>query len=222
MFQSGFHDRCNEFVPFWTALVAAIPDPVERSLMPNSVDACNMPPIKAMLSEGNAQIPISKERWLAIIGLIPSEVEKFQAEVKRTLADHLKTKGPQIYVREIQEDASDDCDLSVLAKATTLFTCQYDRCNEPIGYPGIFSHIHLNGLTWSRIIDLLLYEDAVEPTVEMVLKVLGLPEDTSLAAMEELDGRLMCLCGHPRFREPMSFKSLVRGGLVFHLPYLNF
>jgi hypothetical protein len=54
----------------------------------------------------------------------------------------------------------------------------------------------------------------------MVLKALDLPDDTSLTAMEAMDGRLICLCGHPDFLKPLTFTSLVNLPLLHSALFL--
>jgi hypothetical protein len=44
-----------------------------------------------------------------------------------------------------------------------------------------------------------------------VLKALGLPADMEGKRVGELDGRLVCTCGRPEYRDPMSFTRLVSG-----------
>lgn len=208
-FESRYRLRCNELLPFWTAFVANFP-PAERNIMPGHADLCDLPAVKAILSEGDAQTPLTEQTWLVLAESVPSIVEKFQTSVKRDLAGYLRSKPPDWQTVRAQRLRPEppDCYLSILEKPSSLFSCTH--CKELVGYPAMFSHGHMCGLGWSHVAGKLQYEQAVESTVDMVLKVLELPEHTSLADTEELDGRLMCLCGHPKFREPMTFRSLVR------------
>jgi hypothetical protein len=208
--QRAFELRClerrHEFSPIWAEFLAAISDPAKRSLMPSHADACNLPVINTMLFEDKARIPVTEQRWLAIVDLILAQVEQFQANVKRALIKCLKTKSEDWY----WHDADENSDFAILEKPSSLFTCSMRVCNELIGYPAIFRHAHMWDLMWSHVAARLYHEPRIEHTVNMVLQLLQLPGDTSLAAMEGLDGRLVCLCGHPKFRKTMAFGSLVR------------
>lgn len=201
------NERRNEFLPMRAEYLAAISDPTKRSLMPIYADAYNLPLIKTMLFEDKAQIPVTEQRWLAIVDLIPAQVEEFQANVKHDLIECLKMKSagwrPAV-------DTDENVDFAVLDKPSSLFTCRSSRCYELIGYPAIFRHIHMRDLIWPHIRGGLYHEPEIEHTVNRVLKLLQLPGDTSLAAMERFDGCLVCLCGHPKFRKTMTFTSLVR------------
>jgi len=44
----------------------------------------------------------------------------------------------------------------------------------------------------------------------LLLKALGLPEDTPATALADLNKRLTCRCGHPDYRKPLDFGTLIR------------
>ncbi|KAJ3511694.1 hypothetical protein NLJ89_g3950 [Agrocybe chaxingu] len=48
----------------------------------------------------------------------------------------------------------------------------------------------------------------VTKAAEDVLKTLGLSKEASMEQVEKL-GKLVCLCGHHDFRDPLNFTSLV-------------
>jgi hypothetical protein len=177
--------------------------------MPIHVDAYDLPIVKAMLNEDEARFPVTEQRWLAIVDLIPVQVGEFQANVKHALIRCLRSTSRH-WRWDADENPDFAPDLAILEKPSSLFTCTNYGCQELIGYPAIFTHIHMRNLMWSQVAGRLYHETEVKHTVNMVLEILRLPGDTSLTAMEELDGRLVCLCGHPNFRKSMTFKSLVR------------
>jgi hypothetical protein len=152
-------DRCterrHEFLPMWMEFVDAVSDPNKRDFMPHHIDACEMPAIASMLYEDGAQIPVTQERWLAITLSVPHQVEDFQNKVKRDLLNLLKNPSqPSTHwylplAKEVIQDqpahnAGDDDDFSILDAASSLFVCGH--CKEPVGYPDLFDHRHLNGL----------------------------------------------------------------------------
>jgi len=56
--------RKIEFSLIWDELVDAMPDAKERCLMPNINDAWVLSTVANMLAEDDAQIPVTKERFL--------------------------------------------------------------------------------------------------------------------------------------------------------------
>lgn len=220
--QRAFDTRCkerrDEFLPLWAEFLAAISDPVKRDLMPTHADACDFPVINAMLYEDKAQIPVTEERWSAVVSLIPAWVKEFQANVKNDLIKCLKIKTREWRqcTPESTNDADENSDFNAIVdKPSSLFTCNLRNSEELIGYSTILRHMHMHNLTWSYVSVRIYHEPQIEHTVNMVLKLLRLPGDTTLSAMEKLDERLVCLCGHPEFRINMTFGSLVRSNTFF-------
>ena len=209
--------------------VNAVSDPKKRDIMPHYIDACEMPTIASMLYEDDAQIPVTQERWLAITHSVPHQVEEFQNKIKCDLLNLLEKPRQHWYLppakKVIQDqqaqNTSDNDDFNILEAASSLFVCDQYGCKKPVGYRVLFDHSHLNGLKWSSVIASIQHEAAIKPTVMMVLKALDLPDDTSLTAMEAMDGRLTCLCGHPDFLNPLTFTSLVIC-LSYIAPYFKF
>jgi hypothetical protein len=102
-----------------------------------------------------------------------------------------------------------------------MFLCDTFNCKKPVGYPALFDHCHLNGLKWSNVLSAVGHDIDMKPTVLMLLKALELPDDMSLAAMEDMDGRLICLCGHPDFRKPLTFSSMVSFPCLLRTSFLK-
>jgi hypothetical protein len=202
----------------WTEFVNSISDPEQRRFMPNYSEASDLPSIVAMLRENDATIPVTKERWLGIVNSVQSEVKVFQADVLRDIMKSLKGSKQQATdslaplkqktdARDVTED--EDNDFGVLERASSLFRCDLPECRDLFGYSAIFGHRHFRHLKWVFVFRALQHLDEAGPVVKMILRALNLPEDTSLAAMEQLNSRFMCLCGHPKFQKPMTFDSLV-------------
>ncbi|KZP22842.1 hypothetical protein FIBSPDRAFT_952413 [Athelia psychrophila] len=47
------------------------------------------------------------------------------------------------------------------------------------------------------------------PVVQIILKALQLPEESTFEELRAFDGKLVCLCGHPSHRQPKNFVALV-------------
>jgi hypothetical protein len=211
--QDRLEERKDEFLSIWTEFVEGTPDTQDRWLMPNFEDACDLPTIEDMLMDDDVQIPVTKEIFLAKLDSILSDVAHFQKTVKRDL---VKLLMPNKYVSDtsnpIAGDVDGDVDFTILDDASSLFSCPTWRCNKLIGFPAIFAHEHVQKVEshWHVVQHAMKPDSTVGPTVSEVLKIFGIPKGTHVAALEELNGRCVCLCGHPEFRAPMDFGSLVR------------
>jgi hypothetical protein len=188
-------------------------------------DGCDLPTIAAMLYEDNATIPVTEERLLAVLDSVMSAVKLSHMDMKHALIKQLKNAKrfathwlvPPEWKAEAEDitvkETDDADDFNVLDKASSLFRCDTDDCKDLFGHTTIFDHCHFRSMKWVHILPRLQHEAEADPVVRMVLKALKLPEDTSLAAVEQLNGRLMCLCGHPDFRKPITFGLLVCSAL---------
>lgn len=211
--------RCHEFYPIWRGVVQAIQDPIERSLMPDVDDACALPHIAEMLNEDEARIPVTEERWLAIVDTLPDALAHYQKKVKRHVVERLINMAPSHWynpynnVPDISNDCTDyDDDFHLLDKAKSVFVCsssEYTLCNAVLTYPTLLSHEHLVGLPLKRAMAMLSRTPEVEAATAVLLKTLGLPEDASRKTLDEMNGRLQCLCGHPKSSKPMDANELV-------------
>ena len=209
-----------------------MPDPMPRRLMPHHPEACDLPTIAAMLYEDNATVPVTEERWLTIANSVISDMKVDirpdlvkRLERAKTQAAHLL--GPLQRKTEAESTKAEEGDhgdyFSVLDRASSLFRCDTYGCKELFGHAAIFNHHHFRNMRWVHILPRLQYEVAAEPVVYAVLKALRLPEDTPLAVVEQLNGQLVCLCGHPDFRKPLTFRSLVCSILIHpHLAQFDF
>lgn len=211
-------ERKREFKPFWEAYTKGLQDsrPEEPMILPDHSDVSEFPPVKKVLFENEGHIPVTRARWESVIHYIPEYLDLFQKKVKHTLVQNLEVFTSLYYVYQnppawdVLPDSEEVLDLSPLEHASALF--RFDRYNPKglvAGVPGILENQQLENMPWALKCGRLYGDVKVKPTVEMILRVLGLPEDTSLATMRALDGRFLCLCGHPEHREPMSFTSLV-------------
>jgi len=199
--------RKIEFSLIWDELVDAMPDAKERCLMPNINDAWVLSTVANMLAEDDAQIPVTKERFLGRLDSVLSDVAGFQSKVKLDLVkllptvDALKTANP----------IPGGPNLTILSDVTSLFCCPWG-CRALIGFPAILAHEHIKDITaeWPSVRNRLKPPTEMGPTVLQALEVFGISKDIPVTALQDLDGRCVCLCGHPKFRAPMDFGFLVR------------
>lgn len=189
--------------------------------MPDHLDVCDFPPVKKVIFEDKGHIPFTKTRWESIVHCIPEQLDLFRKTVKYTLVKRLNATTSQgridsnYYRFDALPGPEEVLDFNALDHASALYQCACQCGGFVAGLPGILRHQCIANRRWTFICTQLYREAAVKPTVEMILKVLELPEDTSLVTVQALDGRFLCLCGHPEHKEPMSFTSLVSVVLVF-------
>ncbi|KIM71320.1 hypothetical protein PILCRDRAFT_757017 [Piloderma croceum F 1598] len=212
--QARLLQRRSELIPIWSKFVGGMPDTQERWLMPNLVDAGSLPTIADMLMEDDT--PLTEERFFARVDPILSDVGHFQRTVKRDLVKLLTPKkNPPKTTSRTADNVEGDVDLTVLDNASSLFYCPTWNCGQLFGFPAIFAHSHVKGasLAWDALKHLIKHAGEAGSIVLQVLKIFGLAKDTHSASLNELDGRCVCLCGHPKFRAPMDFIPLVRPDL---------
>jgi hypothetical protein len=206
-------ERKNELLPIWHELVTGLPDAQEQCLMPNFIDACELPTVADMLVDDHVHIPVTEERFLAKLDSILSDVAEFRRKVKIDLVKLLMpATHPLVTTDSTVDDVEQDVDFTILDNVSSLFRCPAWNCRTLIGFPAIFAHEHVKeyNTRWPILRDRMRPDKDVGPTVLEVLKILGIHDGTPVAALEDLDGRFVCMCGHPKFQAPMTFGSLVR------------
>jgi hypothetical protein len=207
--QTKLLQRKDELFLIWSKFVEGMPDTQERWLMPNSMDACSLPTVADMLMEDDT--PLTEERLLARVDPILSDVGHFQRTVKHDL---VKLLIPKKNTTSLTADNVEG-DLTILDKASSLFYCPSWSCRQLVGFPAIFAHKHVKeaGLSWEELKLRIKPAGEVGSIVLQVLNFFGIAKDMHVASLKDLDGRCVCLCGHPKFRAPMDFISLVRPDL---------
>jgi len=203
--------RAIEFKPFWDSLVTEISSTQEQIVIPPFVDARELPTVAEMLAEDNAHKTVTEERFLAIKDAILVDVFEYQTRLKHRLVQYI-ISTVDISVAA-QDSKTEEMDLSILARASTLFRCPGSwTCKALLPYPDIFFHQHVRDTLKTFVsygLSRLRPPIKVTPTAIQILKALGLPEDTPAIALNDLNGRFMCLCGHPDFQKPVDFGKIV-------------
>jgi hypothetical protein len=166
-----------------------------------------------MLDDKDARTTLTEERFLAHKDAIQADIAKYQIKVKRQLVKHLLSEPT--FGTDNQDatsgSESEKMDLSILDRATTIFKCCSSWCKTLLPYPAIFEHDHVKGFGTVSPLALarLLPGANIKRTAALLLKALELSEDTSIAALDDLNGRLICQCENPTSRKPTDFYSLV-------------
>jgi len=207
--------RKAEVQPFWASFIADIRTSQAREVMPTFIDACELPTIAAMVVDNDAHTTITEGSFLAQKEAILADIIEYRVKIKRELVKCFQSQGTLSTDKQNTTAGieSEEMDFSILDRATTMFGCSgfWHSCKTLLPYPDIFEHQHVKELvTFSPTTLLRLQPGAnVGPTAGLLLNALGLPEDTSVAALDDVNGRLICNCGHPDFRKPMDFGALV-------------
>jgi hypothetical protein len=202
--------RKAEFKPLWKSLVADIRNgQCQNSVFPTFSDACELNTVAEMLADDDVKTTVTEERVLVRKDAIIANIGEYRTRIERQLVKQFVSQQHSHYVITVSED--EELDLSILDRATTLFKCGSWYCKAILPYPDIFEHEHFKEVATlsSYALARLNTEPKVKSTAIMLLKALGLPEDTPATALVDLDRRLTCLCGHPNYSKPLDFGTLV-------------
>jgi hypothetical protein len=216
--------REQEFEPFWDEFVVSRSWGSQPWSLPRFVDACELPSINRMLAEDESRVPVTAERWQAVVGSVPDDLNRFADQVMRDIIKLLKIATSDtntIKAEAAAEEAHEDMDPSIFKKASSLLSCGVTGCQNLHTFPEILEEEHVTPYRyldfpdrkWSDLLSRLKHEPEVFRCASLILKTLEWPEDTHLAALDECNIKLICLCGNPKFQQPMDFRSLVSLGL---------
>jgi len=208
--QERLSTRKMEFEPLWETFVTTIQ---KGDLAPMFFDACEFPAVSTMLVEDDAHTTVTEERLLVRKEAILADIAQYQTRIKSELVKlymSQPTNGGTGHQNATAGSEGEEVDLSILHRATTLFKCFSWTCDTFLPYPAIFEHEHVKQYRCaSSILDRLKSEASVRPTAILLLKHLGFPEDTLATDLDDLNGRLACLCGHPDYQKPVDFGAMV-------------
>jgi len=221
------NQREREFEPFWDEFVHSHSwGGAQPWALPRFVDACDLPAIDKMLADDESKIPVTVERWQAVVGSVPDDINRFAHQVMRDIIRLLKVAELETNCVKADVptavDAYEDMDPTIFDRASSLLSCGVTDCQNLFTFPTILEEEHVTPYRyfnfydrkWSHLLSRLQHEPEVFHCVSLVLKTLRLPKDTPLAAFDEFDRKLVCLCGNPKFQKPMDFRSLVSLGFL--------
>ncbi|KIM85611.1 hypothetical protein PILCRDRAFT_339443 [Piloderma croceum F 1598] len=218
--------REREFEPIWDEFVVSHSWDSQPWSLPRFVDACELPAINRMLAEDESRIPVTAERWQAVVGFVPNDLNRFADQVMRDIVKLLKVAASETNTVKAEaataEDAHEDMDSSIFKRASSLLSCGVTGCQNLYTFPEILEEEHVTPYRyrnfrdrkWPDLLSRLKHEPEVFRCASLVLKTLGWPEDTHLAAFDECNIKLICLCGNPKFQQPMDFRSLCERGEI--------
>jgi len=222
--------REAEFEPFWDEFVVSRSwDLTPPWALPRFVDACELPAIDRMLAEDESKIPVTAERWQMAIDSVPDDLTEFANQVMRDVLTLLHTVNVKIDDTATVGTYEEADPLSIFERASSLISCGAVGCQNLLTFPAIlqeehvtpYRHFSFHDRKWADLLSRLRYEPEVLRAASHVLKALGLPNNTQLAALDGIGRRLLCLCGNPQFRRPLDFRSLVSCILECLVPLLD-
>lgn len=221
--------RIGEFKLFWAILEGHIGEPLPGDIHPTFNQSCELPCVKAMLSEDDWRVQVTQQRVEAILvngnGNVNSDVVSFQANVRRSLvrllqpAVNLESLQGNLETAQLSDDASNRRNLGRAYNFFNLPIIKFIECNDVISpYPQALSHSSLRSdsyhATWEpEILSKMVPKPRVKEVAILLMQKLGLnPEEATHSELDELDGRLMCKCDKAGFGGPtgMNWADLVR------------
>ncbi|KIL71424.1 hypothetical protein M378DRAFT_19760 [Amanita muscaria Koide BX008] len=155
-----------------------------REVMPEAVDFCDMPPVKAIIDQ-SLDVPVDATAFSHLITQFPQLFDSWRNKIRLQLAELLKRSGElQFFFDDELDIASPDCGLrkvpetdsealEMLNLASTIFICK--ECgpalftfldmslDRPIFYPEVLGHICLT----RRYSYGLLPSDPTDPSLDL-------------------------------------------------------
>ncbi|RPD67471.1 hypothetical protein L226DRAFT_136938 [Lentinus tigrinus ALCF2SS1-7] len=221
-FEARLKERRVELAPYYEDFLKTVPE-TERPFMPNLYDAGALPCMAAVLSENNAETPVTLARVVPVLDKLREEVQPYIADAKRTLAKMLHDERQRPIYKKEPLPAYDAAQVDAeLAKASSLFSCHHCSLTASLSAQDICTH-------WRTEHPHLKWNDSWPPNepksrstgqplpgwlklpwvsamwlgekaAKDALKALDVEEGASHAELDGLvrSGRLVCACGDPR------------------------
>ncbi|THH02637.1 hypothetical protein EW026_g188 [Hermanssonia centrifuga] len=166
----------------------------DKLLLPNIWELVILPEVKALMSEEEATIEVTRERFM---GVVSQAVDTFNLEERARLVKMLQEPALRIPDYNPYEGRGKDTttpmdaegDVEKLNHATSIFSCSRRKFHPDAPRRPVVGVLE-------NIVD----------TASVVLKMLGLSSHT---AHTEVPKKVVCLCGRPDFQQPAEFLELV-------------
>ncbi|KAF9646712.1 hypothetical protein BDM02DRAFT_3188609 [Thelephora ganbajun] len=168
------------------------------------------PQVQKLLSEDNYQIPLTPERFASIHDELVTWSDRELAPTYSTMANSFRS----VHQGLLPPNISDVSDREFLEKVVTMFTCK--SCKAVYDFKTHSQHgkeclkaiqARSFGSKGSRPAE----KHAIVLAVRL-LQLLGLPDDSTRALVEQTFGetKFVCLCGNPKFRKQVGFFELLQ------------
>ena len=176
----------------------------------DSVALRRAPQVQELLSEGGYKIPVTPERFSSIHDQLVLWADRELAPTYSAMANSFRS----VHEGVPSPGASGVSDREFLEKVVTMFRCK--SCKAVYDYKAYTKHERECPKT---VRTLIFGPRGSEPSEKYavvlalrLLQLLGLPEDSTRALVEQTFGetKFVCLCGNPKFRKQVGFFELVR------------
>jgi hypothetical protein len=169
-----------------------------------------------MLAEDESSIQVTAQRWLAVVASVPDEMKTFADRVMHDVVRLLKGINSETNKYDPTTFDNEEMGPGIFKWASSLLSCGSSGCKNLFTFPEILQEEHVTPYQnfnfqdrkWPDLLSRLRHEPEVFSTVSLVLKNLGLPDDTPLALFDAWGRKFICLCGNPQFLSFMDFQSL--------------
>ncbi|CDO77221.1 hypothetical protein BN946_scf184747.g34 [Trametes cinnabarina] len=224
-FEARLKDRRDEFKPLYDAFVEHVLTGDDHDFAPSWHDACLLPCIVELTTRSDASQVVTEARVVAILDRLIAEVNEYTCRAKRDLLEMVHREEHERQRRAVPP--MPPCTMQVidaeLAKGSSLFICHRCPLKTALSARDICKHwrIEHSDLQWNdawpidelfdrrrkrsewpKLLPWVCAMQAGAHHAKKALEVLGLPEDSSHAMLDQLvkEGRLICRCGSPKLR----------------------
>jgi len=168
------------------------------------------PQVQKLLSEGDYQTPVTPERFSSIHDELVIWADRELAPTYSAMADSFRSMHQGL----LSPETSGVPDREFLEKVVTMFGCK--SCKAVHDYK---KHVKHRKECLKAVRARSFVSQGSGPVGEhavmlalRVLQLLGLPEDSTRALVEQTfcETKFVCLCGNPKFRKQVGFFELVR------------
>jgi len=180
----------------------------------DSVTLRRAPQVQKLLSEDDYRIPVTPERFSPIHDELVLWADRELAPTYSTMANSFRSMHQGL----LSPNTSGTPDREFLEKVVTMFGCK--ACKVVYDYKTHAKHgKECPKAIRARSLSARGSGPAEKHAVVLALRFLqlvGLPEDSTRALVEQTLGgtKFVCLCGNPKFRKQVGFFELVRPVLI--------
>ena len=168
------------------------------------------PQVQRLISENNYQTPVTLERFSSIHDELIVWVDRELAPTYSTMAGSFRSMHQGL----LSPNTLGVSDRELLERVVTMFGCR--SCKTVYDYKAHSKHGKeclkaIRARSFSSKCSEPAEKHAIVLAVRL-LQLLGLPEDSTRALVEETfrETKFVCLCGNPKFRRQVGFFELVR------------
>lgn len=211
------HERYLEFAKIYISKGIPANEPEDGPFMMPSYEIFkNEPQVQTLLTEDNCRIPFTEDRYEQIQDLIAEGVVKYNIHTRRDLA---RMHGLYLLYGVNEEEADEYIIKPFLTRATTVFRFDCSAVPSCLSYQALTEIFHLSLWYWMpqigdpppwRVLALDITPDVLAGNITReLLRVAGIPGNSTWEQMEKIGKKLVCTCRKPQFEQPVDIILLV-------------